>query len=111
MSLERIIEELIQSAIAAGEFDNLSGKGRPLDLEGYFQTPEHLRMGYSILKAGQFAPQEVQLLKDIEELESQLLVCREPEEQARLKRLIQEKIVGVNLLLEKHRQRRRSGAA
>ena len=33
MSFEKIAEEKIQNAIAAGEFDNLPGKGKPLEKE------------------------------------------------------------------------------
>jgi hypothetical protein len=36
-----------REAIATGEFHNLPGKGKPLDLGAYFATPEDLRMGYS----------------------------------------------------------------
>ncbi len=51
------VEEQIKKAMAEGAFDNLAGKGKPLDLEGYFQTPEHLRMCFSILKSGDFVPE------------------------------------------------------
>ena len=63
--LEKAVEEQIRQAMAEGKFNNLPGKGKPIDLEAYFQTPEHLRMAYSILKSAGFVPQEVQLLKDI----------------------------------------------
>ena len=33
MSFEKIAEEKIQEAVAAGEFDDLPGKGKPLDLD------------------------------------------------------------------------------
>jgi len=55
-------------AIARGEFDNLPGKGKPLDLDGYFATPEHLRMGYSMLKSADIIPEEMELLREIEGL-------------------------------------------
>jgi hypothetical protein len=45
MSLQKNVDEKIEEAIARGEFDNLPGKGRPLDFDCYFATPEHLRMG------------------------------------------------------------------
>ena len=35
MSLEKIIEERIQEAMANGEFDNLEGAGKPLNLDEY----------------------------------------------------------------------------
>jgi hypothetical protein len=106
MSLEKIIEEQIRKAMAEGEFENLSGKGKPLDLENYFKTPESLRLAYSILKSGQFVPQEVALLKEIEELESQLQVCKEDRQKRRLSKIIQEKTLSVRVLLETQKRKK-----
>ena len=69
------VEELISAAVACGEFDNLPGTGRPLDLDEYFRAPEDLRMVYSILKGGGFVPEEVQLLKTSSAHE-ELKTCR-----------------------------------
>jgi len=44
---------------AREEFDDLSGKGKPLDLDAYFVAPEHLRIGYSILKSADVIPEEM----------------------------------------------------
>jgi len=32
MSIEKFVEEQVRKAIEAGEFDNLPGKGKPIDL-------------------------------------------------------------------------------
>jgi hypothetical protein len=61
----KIIEEKIQKAIANGEFDNLKGKGKPIDLTAYFNTPSEYRVGHSLLKANKFIPEEVEILKDV----------------------------------------------
>ena len=68
-------DEKIQKAIARGEFDHLPGKGKPLDLDACFATPEHLRMGYSILKSADIIPDELELLKQIEDLKKSLNSC------------------------------------
>jgi hypothetical protein len=65
-------EGAIQSAIERGEFDNLKGKGKPLDLNEYFDTPENIRLGYTLLKNAGYVPEEVQLLNQIEEYKAQL---------------------------------------
>ncbi|MFN6962719.1 MAG: DUF1992 domain-containing protein [Pyrinomonadaceae bacterium] len=65
---ETTIEKLISEAIERGEFEGLRGSGRPLDLDEYFNTPEDLRTAYSLLKANQFVPREVDLLREIAEL-------------------------------------------
>ena len=61
-------EGAIRSAIERGEFDNLKGKGNPLNLNEYFDTPEDIRLGYTLLKNAGYVPEEVQLLNQIEEL-------------------------------------------
>jgi hypothetical protein len=67
-----VIEGAIQSAIERGEFDNLKGKGKPLDLNEYFDTPEEIRLGYTLLKNAGYVPEEVQLRNQIEELKTKL---------------------------------------
>ncbi len=44
MSFDQIVEALIREAQERGEFDNLSGKGKPIDLTSYFETPEDVRV-------------------------------------------------------------------
>jgi hypothetical protein len=62
----------LRRRLERGEFDNLPGKGKPLDLDAYFATPEHLRMGYSILKRADIIPEEIELLREIEGLKKSL---------------------------------------
>ena len=59
MSIERFVDEQARRAMEAGEFDNLPGKGKPIDLKACFETPEDLRMAYSSLKSNNFVPEEV----------------------------------------------------
>ena len=63
-------------AIADGEFENLRGKGRALELESYFQTPEPLRMAYSMLKSAEFVPEEVRMMQEIDAAKAELSVVR-----------------------------------
>src|ERR1041385_3431974 len=48
--LHRIAEERIQKAQEEGLFDNLEGRGKPLDLDDDSWVPEDLRLTYKILK-------------------------------------------------------------
>jgi len=67
----RWIHDKISKAIAEGELeqpDSLVGK--KLDLEAYFSTPHHLRVGYSVLAGAGFTPFEVDRLKQMNELEA-----------------------------------------
>ena len=72
MKIYHGVEQQIQDAIARGEFDNLSTKGKPLDLRAWRETPAHLRMSYSILKNAQVIPPEVQIKLDVAEAREQL---------------------------------------
>ncbi|HKG21273.1 MAG TPA: DUF1992 domain-containing protein [Blastocatellia bacterium] len=108
MSLERLIEEKIKAAMDRGEFDNLSGKGKPIDLDAYFATPEDMRVGHSVLKSAGFVPEEVQLLKEIESLRRRSDECRDEDEKARIKKRLDQEVLKLNLLVEKRRKRRGS---
>ena len=106
MSIEKFVEEQIRKAMAEGEFDNLPGRGKPIDLEAYFRTPEDLRMAYSMLKNSNFVPAEVQLLKDIEALREQLATCADADKRNQLNKAIKEKTLNFTVLMEKHRRAR-----
>ena len=93
-----LIEEKIREAMDAGEFDNLPGKGEPIDLEAYFATPADLRLGYSVLKSAKCLPIEVELMKEIEELKAKLADCPQDSEREHLKKEIESKTLKLNLL-------------
>lgn len=101
MSIEKFIEDQISKAMAEGEFDNLPGKGQPVDLNAYFQTPEHLRLCYSILKNGDFTPPEVELFKELESLKQRLASTSDEEQWKRLNKIITDKTLTLRMLLEK----------
>jgi DnaJ family protein C protein 28 len=64
--LESLTEKSIREAIEKGEFDNLPGKGRPLDLsENPFEDPD-LRTVHRLLRNAGFAPAWIEERKDIE---------------------------------------------
>lgn len=69
--LESLTEKRLREAIEKGEFDNLSGKGEPIDLrENPFEDPD-LRMVHRLLKNAGFAPAWIEERKDIDaELET-----------------------------------------
>lgn len=104
MSIEKFVEEQISQAMEAGEFDNLAGRGKPLDLETYFRAPEDLRMAYSILKDANFVPAEVELLKEIESLKRQLAGCADAAQRNQIDNAINDKNLSLALLMEKRRR-------
>ena len=106
MSLNKIIEEQIKNAIEAGEFDNLEGAGRPLDLNSYFDQPADLRMGYSVLKSAKIVPEEVDRLKEIGELKEKIRNCADETERGKLNKTLQERQLALALLLERNKRRK-----
>ena len=72
-----VAERKIEDAMEAGEFDNLPGKGRPLDLEVNPWEPAHLRAANRILKNARALPEWLQLEKDIERERQTLVTTRE----------------------------------
>ena len=106
MSCHGNADEKIKEAIAKGEFDNLPGKGKPLNLDAYFLTPEHLRMGHSILKSAGIIPEEMELLKQIEGLKESLGSCASQVEKGAIQKQLSEKIANFNLRMERYRKER-----
>ncbi len=69
----RLVEDHIGRHLAesekTGELRAAASFGKPLDFgDGYFETPEDLRMGYKILKDAGYVPPEVELMQEIEAL-------------------------------------------
>jgi len=105
MSFQKHVDEKIKEAIARGEFDNLPGKGKPLDLDAYFGTPEHLRMGYSILKSADIVPEEMELLRQIERLKESLASSTPRIDKKALRQELSEKVTNLNMRMEHNRKK------
>ena len=71
----KIAEQRIREAMERGEFDNLPFHGKPIKLDALTGVPEHLRMGYKILKNAGVLPEELQLKKEIVSLKTLLEAC------------------------------------
>lgn len=97
---QRLAEQRIQEAIKNGEFDNLPGKGKPIELEDLSHVPEELRLAYKVLKNAGFLPPEVELLKEIKTVED--LIEHMEDEEHRLRQ-----IKRLNYLIMKLNQVRR----
>jgi len=99
------IEELIQKWLAENPNERLPGAGQPLDLDEYFRWPEELRLAYSLLKSSGHVPEEVQLVREIDDLKQRLAKATDAAGRKDLERRIQEQEVALNIKLERHRRR------
>ncbi|HIC92174.1 MAG TPA: DUF1992 domain-containing protein [Syntrophaceae bacterium] len=85
---QKIAEQRIRQAIEDGEFDNLPGKGQPLQLEDDGHIPEDIRIPYKILKNANCLPPELEIKKEILRLEDMLAnMPDEKEKYLQMKRL------------------------
>jgi hypothetical protein len=81
----KLAENRILEAIKAGEFDNLVGRGQPLNLEEDSHIPPELRMAYKILKNADCLPPELGLRQEVMQLQD--LVASLPDEAEKLKQM------------------------
>ncbi len=96
--IERMAEQRILEAQRNGEFDNLPGKGKPLELEDLSWVPQDLRIGYKVLKNAHVLPPEAELLKDVHTLEDLLKHVEDEGERKALAKSIQWKIIRLDML-------------
>jgi hypothetical protein len=81
----KLADNRIREAMEAGDFDDLQGKGQPLNLEDDSHIPPELRMAYKILKNADCLPPEVVLRQEIVQMQD--LVAAMPDEAEKLKQM------------------------
>jgi hypothetical protein len=99
------MEEAIQKAIERGNFDNLKGKGKPLDLNDYYDTPEDVRIGFSLLKNAGYIPEEVELLNTINEIKAKIKDTKSETERKELSKKLLENQLKYDLRMERFTKR------
>ena len=77
--LDKLVELRIDEAQARGDFDELAGAGRPLQLEDLSLVPEELRAAYLLLKNAGYLPPEVHVRQEITEVEALIRQAATPE--------------------------------
>jgi hypothetical protein len=97
-AFQKIIEKRIQDAQNNGDFDNLPGKGKPIDLENDRNIPEDLRLTYKILRNADCLPPELQLKKEIRVMEDMLDGIPDEKEKFRHIKKINYKIMQLNMM-------------
>ena len=107
MNFDKLVESKIKEAQERGEFEDLSGQGKPIDLSAYFETPEDIRVAQSVLKNAGMAPREVDLLKEIAALKLVLAKNVDEEKEKEIKKQIEQKQVEFSLIMERNKMRGR----
>ncbi len=97
-AFQKIIEKRIQEAQDNGDFDNLPGKGKPIQFEDDRNIPEELRLTYKILKNADCLPPELELRKEIRTMEDMLDSIPDEKEKVRHIKRINYKIMQLNMM-------------
>ncbi len=97
----RIAERRIIEAIANGEFDNLEGKGKPIDFEDETWIPEDLRMAYRILKNAGCIPPELEFRNEVVNMCSLMNTIDDDKERIKKLRKLNFKLLKLNLTRKK----------
>ena len=71
-SIMSLVDLRIAEAAAKGEFDNLLGAGKPLELDDDSHVPEEERAAYRLLKNSGFVPPELAEISEINALLAQI---------------------------------------
>jgi hypothetical protein len=95
---QKIAERKIKEALEKGEFDNLPGRGEPLPLEDDSHVPEDLRLAYKVLKNADCLPPEIELRKEIRQMEDMLESIPDEKEKYHHIKRINLKITRLNMM-------------
>lgn len=68
-----LIDEIILDAMRKGEFADLPGQGRPLQLDDEAYVPSHLRMAHKLLRDNDLAPDWIMQGRELEAARAALL--------------------------------------
>ena len=94
----KIVEERIRNAQKKGEFDNLEGSGKPLNLLNDQTVAEELRLAYKILKNADCLPPEIEIKNEIRQTEDLLGAMTETTEKYRAIKKLNFLIMKLNTL-------------
>lgn len=101
---ERLAEQRILEAQREGVFDDLEGKGKPLPPDPFARLPGDIRLAMRVLAMAGHAPQEVGLLRELNEARRRLRVAGTADEKARWLREYCYAELKYNMAMDRHRR-------
>jgi len=96
--LAAVAERKILEAIERGEFDDLPGKGKPLDLSDEPMVPPELRVAYKVLKNAGYLPPELELRSEIVRLQDLIDAIGSEEEKRAKRKELNVKLLRFNIM-------------
>ena len=107
-TFEERMGEMLRAALESGERQSAKSWGKPLDLDGYFETPPELRMAFKVLNDAGCTPPEVELLKRIAAMRDELAALHPTAVQAaRLRERILKRDLEISIRMERRSARPR----
>ncbi len=107
---EGVVDKQIRDAIERGEFDNLSGRGKPIDLGENPFTPREWRLAYKVMEDAGVSPEWIEQDKEIRREVAKLAALLENgagslrEQVAKAKRLAQDQMIAEHKRLREERE-------
>lgn len=101
--MNRIIERNIKKAIAQGSFNDLPGKGKAQQLADLRFIPPEQRGAFLALKNLGSLPPEMELRKEITQLEEQLPIAAEQDKPGIMKAITEKKMF-YDILMERRKR-------
>jgi len=102
---DEIAEKKIEEAIKRNEFDDLEGFGKPLDNRKYFSVPAENRLTFHIMENANVLPEEIQLKKEIINLNTKMREELTTDEKESLLQKRSELLTKLDVFLENYSKR------
>jgi len=96
-------EQRIRKAYEDGEFKELPGFGKPLNLDDDLGVPQELKMAHRMMKNAGYTTDEMNVKKEMMRIEDLLRVCDDDLEKQELKKSLSENMLKYNAMLSKKR--------
>ncbi|MFI8576134.1 DnaJ family domain-containing protein [Rossellomorea aquimaris] len=96
-------EQRIKKAYEDGEFKELPGFGKPLNLDDDLGVPQELKMAHRMMKNAGFTTDEMNVKKEMMRIEDLIKACDDDLEKQELQKSLSENMLKYNAMLSKKR--------
>ncbi|MGM0828706.1 MAG: DnaJ family domain-containing protein [Bacillota bacterium] len=96
-------EQRIKKAYEDGDFKELPGFGKPLNLDDDLGVPQELKMAHRMMKNAGYTTDEMNVKKEMVRIEDLLRVCDDDLEKQELEKSLSENMLKYNAMLSKKR--------
>ncbi|WP_201714911.1 DnaJ family domain-containing protein [Rossellomorea arthrocnemi] len=98
-----VSEHRIKKAYEDGEFKQLPGYGKPLNLDDDLGVPQELKMAHRMMKNAGYTTDEMNVKKEMMRIEDLIKVCDDDVKRHELEQNLNEKMLKYNAMLSKKR--------